>query len=191
VDELAEMLRWSFEYMQADDGEAVYLRLSTRPIAQLARSLSAVDRAAIIEGGYWLVPPTAGAELAIVASGTVALEAIAARDAIAEDIPGAGLLIVTSADRLQRGWQAGQRRGTDSHIDRLLGQLPASAGLVTVLDGHPATLSWLGAVKRHRVMTLGVDHFGQSGNLIDLYREYGLDADAILDAAARLCVHGN
>jgi pyruvate dehydrogenase E1 component len=191
VDELAVMLRWSLEYLQADDGEAVYLRLSTRPIEQITRTLTSGDRADIIEGGYWLVPPAADADLAIVASGAVISEAIAARDAIAEDIPGAGLLVVTSADRLQRGWQAGQRTGKDSHIERLLGRVSASAGLVTVLDGHPATLSWMGAVKRQRVMTLGVDHFGQSGNLIDLYREYGLDTAAILDAAARLCVHGD
>ena len=36
--------------------------------------------------------------------------------------------------------------------------------------------------------SLGVERFGQSGNLPDLYREYRLDADAILDAVARLFV---
>jgi pyruvate dehydrogenase E1 component len=35
---------------------------------------------------------------------------------------------------------------------------------------------------------LGVDRFGQSGDLPDLYRHYGLDADAILDAAAAACL---
>jgi pyruvate dehydrogenase E1 component len=59
---------------------------------------------------------------------------------------------------------------------------------VTVLDGHPATLSWLGAVARHRVVALGVDRFGQSGDIPDLYREYGLDSQAIIDAAARACL---
>ncbi len=59
---------------------------------------------------------------------------------------------------------------------------------MTVLDGHPATLSWLGAVAGHAVMPLGVEAFGQSGDIGDLYRVYGLDADAILGAAARLCV---
>ena len=56
---------------------------------------------------------------------------------------------------------------------------------MTVLDGHPATLSWLGSVARHRVVALGVDRFGQSGDIPDLYREYGLDVQAIVDAAAR------
>jgi pyruvate dehydrogenase E1 component len=59
---------------------------------------------------------------------------------------------------------------------------------VTVIDGHPATLSWLGAVRQHRVVALGVEKFGQSGSVPDLYRTYGLDAEAIVGAAARLCV---
>ena len=59
---------------------------------------------------------------------------------------------------------------------------------MTVLDGHPATLSWLGSVGLHRVQPLGVTQFGQSGDIPDLYRTCGLDVDAILDAAARLCV---
>ena len=78
--------------------------------------------------------------------------------------------------------------GELSYVERLLSQLSDRAGLVTVLDGHPATLSWLGAVRRHQVVPLGVDRFGQSGNIPELYRAYHLDADAIVTAAARLLV---
>ena len=60
--------------------------------------------------------------------------------------------------------------------------------LVTVLDGHAATLSWLGAVGRHDVIPLGIEKFGQSGNIPDLYRTYGIDEAAIVEAVARLCV---
>jgi pyruvate dehydrogenase E1 component len=60
--------------------------------------------------------------------------------------------------------------------------------LVTVLDGHPATLSWLGSAARRRVQPLGVERFGQSGNIFDLYRSYGIDAEAILDAVAMASV---
>jgi pyruvate dehydrogenase E1 component len=56
---------------------------------------------------------------------------------------------------------------------------------VTVLDGHPAVLSWLGAVRGQRVVPLGVERFGQSGDIPDLYRRYGLDEEAILDACAQ------
>jgi pyruvate dehydrogenase E1 component len=57
-----------------------------------------------------------------------------------------------------------------------------------VLDGYPSTLSWLGSVRGDRIISLGVDRFGQSGDIPDLYRLHGIDADAIVDAAARLCV---
>ena len=190
VDELTEVLRWSFEHIQADRGGSVYLRLSTRPLDQPQRELSADLRRQVVDGGYWFRSPAQGAELAIVVSGPVVAEAVDAYDEIAEDLPGAGLLVVTSADRLQRNWMAARKvgRGGEAHVAQLLKPLAPTAGLVTVLDGHPATLSWLGSVCQHRVQPLGVESFGQSGDIPDLYRAYGLDAAAILDAAARLCV---
>jgi len=100
---------------------------------------------------------------------------------VREDIPGAGLLHVTSADLLESDWR---RRGGESTTASLLAPLAPDAALVTVLDGHPATLSWLGAVRGHRVRALGVDRFGQSADLDDLYRIHGLDDAAILDACA-------
>src|SRR5260370_2951616 len=105
-----------------------------------------------------------------------------------EDIPGGGLVAVTSADRLHAGWLEGLRGGEESDVARLLAPLGQDAALVTLIDGHPATLSWLGAVARHRVYPLGVEHFGQSGDLPDLYRVYRLDADPVLDAAAPACL---
>ncbi len=191
ADELCEVLRWSFEHMQADDGGAVYLRLSTRPIDQPSRDFNTAFARDVTEGGYWMVPPGSGAEVALVASGAVLPEAIDAHRQIVEDIPDAGLLVVTSVDRLYRGWTDSHHGAIDApppHVTRLLGALPDRAGLVTVIDGHPATLSWLASVGRHRVIPLGVDRFGQSGDLHDLYREYGLDAEAMVDAAARLLV---
>jgi pyruvate dehydrogenase E1 component len=188
VDELAEILRWSFEHLQADDGSAVYLRLSTNPLRQPDRTLTPDLAQAIVDGGYWLVPPGPDAELAIVACGAVVGEAIEAHRQIGEDLPATGLLVVTSADRLHSGWRAAERGGAPSHIDRLLAALPESAGLVTVIDAHPATLTWIAAVRRHAISALGVDRFGQSGDMPDLYGKYELDADAIIGAAARLLV---
>jgi pyruvate dehydrogenase E1 component len=188
VDELTVLMRWGFEYMQAEKGGAVYLRLSTRPLAQPARSLDGDLAAGIVAGGYWLRPPAPGAELAIVYTGAVAPEAMAAHEALLEDLPGAGLLAVTSADRLHAEWLAELRGEGGSHVARLLAPLGRDAALVTVIDGHPATLSWMGAVAQHRVYPLGIERFGQSGDIPDLYRVYRLDADAILDAAARACL---
>jgi pyruvate dehydrogenase E1 component len=182
VDELSEILRWSLEHLQAEDGGAVYLRLSTRPLDQPDRTLTPAMREDILAGAYWLVSPEPGAELAIVASGPVVAEALEAHATLAEDLPGIGLLLVTSPDRLERGWRAGD----GSHVARMLEALPEGAALVTVLDGHPATLSWLAGVGPRPVVALGVDRFGQSGDLPDLYRAHGIDADAIVGAAARL-----
>ena len=101
---VATIMHWGFGHMQADDGGSVYLRLSTRPIEQPARDMAGL-RDDVIAGGYWAVEPGAHAPLAIVYSGAVAPEAQAAHGEILEDIPGAGLLAVTSADRLHRGWR--------------------------------------------------------------------------------------
>jgi pyruvate dehydrogenase E1 component len=189
VDELATIMLWGFEHMQADGGGSVYLRLSTRSIVQPERDVAAI-RDGVLAGGYWRVAPQQGATLAIVYSGAIAPEAEAAHAQILEDIPGAGLLAVTSPDRLHADWRAalGSPRAGGGHAQRLFSALAPNAALVTVIDGAPATLSWLGAVAGHRVYPLGVDRFGQSGDLDDLYRTYGLDSDAILDACARACV---
>ncbi|PWS36043.1 transketolase [Falsiroseomonas bella] len=187
ADELAILLRHAFDHMQKPDGSAVWLRLSTRALAQPERSL---DPAAVIAGGYWVVPPADGARIAIAYQGPVAPEAAEAFEELRAEEPGAGLLAITSPDRLHADWIAARRARRNgqarrpSHIETLLAPLAAEAAIVGVLDGHPAAHAWLGAVRGQRVVPLGVDRFGQAGDIPDLYREYGLDAAAILDACA-------
>jgi pyruvate dehydrogenase E1 component len=188
VDELSEILRWSFNHMQDAGGGSVYLRLSTRPLDQPSRAMSSSLREEVLAGGYWLEPPSHDCELAIIACGAVLPEAIEAHRQLSEDLPGAGLLVVTSPDRLERGWREAVQKRQDCQIAMLLSDLPQSAAMISVLDGHPATLSWLGSVRQHRILALGVDRFGQSGDIPDLYRTLGIDAEAIVAAAARLVV---
>ncbi|MBM86267.1 MAG: transketolase [Rhodospirillaceae bacterium] len=194
ADEMAAIMRWGFEYMQEDNGSSVYLRLSTRTINQPKREMTPALEAAILAGAYWLVEPADGAELAILFSGPVAPEVVEAHANLVDDIPGLGVLNVTSADRLYTEWQASLRRTTngftlrDCHLTRLLSRLDTRAGLVTVQDGHPANLSWIGSATGRRLYPLGVTNFGQSGDLPDLYRVYGIDTDAIIDMAAKACV---
>ncbi len=183
VDELSAIMHWAFEHMQETDGGSVYLRLSTRALDQPQRTLDAALTEQLIEGAYWEVQPQPGAELAVIYTGAVAAEAREAFDQVLEDFPGAGLMAVPSPDRLHRGWSAGMMGG-GSPIERLLAPMAGHAGLVTIIDGPPATLSWLGGVCGHKVRALGLEHFGQSGDVPDLYRAYRLDAEAILDAAA-------
>ena len=185
ADEVPVAMRWAFEHLQADGGGSVYLRLTTRQIPQPERAMTDELAASVLAGAYWLAPPRPGAELALAVTGAVAPEALAALEAVREDVPEAGLLLVTSPDRLHADWRA---NGAGSTAARLLAPLRPGAALVTVLDGHPATLSWLGAVLGHRVKALGVDRFGQSADIPDLYRAVGIDADAILDACAAACL---
>ena len=195
VDELAVLLRHAFSFMQRPEGSSVWLRLSTRSIEQPPREL---DAAAVIAGAHWVVPPAEGARIALAYQGPVAPEAFAAFAELAAEEPGAGLLAITSPDRLHAGWLAAMRarrggeRGAVSHIERVLAPLARGAALVTVLDGHPATHAWLGSVRGQRVVPLGPDRFGQSGDIPDLYRTYDIDTDAILDACAQalLGAHG-
>jgi pyruvate dehydrogenase E1 component len=191
ADELALLMEEAFRLIQAPDGESVYLRLTTRTIAQVERPDEGW-KAGALAGGYWMREPAPGAEAALVYSGAIAPEALVAWEALKDDVPGLGLLAVTSPDLLHRGWTARQRgrwgsgSGTVSHVEQLLAPLAPTAGLVTLIDAAPASLSWLGGVRGHRVSPLGIERFGQTGSLDDLYREYRLDTDAIVEAAAEL-----
>ena len=206
VDELAAILGFAFDYIQRDayadgaepsernwlrdeTGGSIYLRLSTRPVEQIERTMTPPLRQAIVDGAYWLREPGPNCQVVVAYTGAVAPEAIQATGLMAEDRRDVGLLAVTSADRLNAGWTAAWRvreRGlvhARSHIERLFASLPRHCGIVSVLDGHPATLAWLGAVYGHRVRPLGVEHFGQTGAIDDLYAHYGIDARAIIAAA--------
>lgn len=191
ADEVALFMEYAFDQMQRPDGSSVYLRLSTRSIPQIGRKNDSW-KADALKGGYWLKAPGKNAEAAIVFSGVVAPEALEAWEELLEDMPGLGLLNITSPDLLHRGWsnsKAARWKGQavePSHAETLLSALAPGAGLVTVIDGSPGALSWLGGVKGMRVSPLGTECFGQTGDLPDLYRTYRLDAEAIIDAAAEL-----
>ena len=200
---------WAFDYMQRQGdarpdladwprdvtGGSVYLRLSTRTIEQPTRTMDKALSDGIIRGAYWLKPPTPQCEVVIAYQGVLANEAIEASAQIGGDRRNVALLAVTSADRLNAGWHGAQRArlhgdsAARSHIETLLTDVPDRAGLVTAIDGHPATLGWLGSVLGHRTITLGVEHFGQTGTVHDLYAHFGIDAAAI-KAAARSFMPG-
>ena len=208
VDELAAILEWGFAYVQREgkaqagdwvrerEGGSVYLRLSTRPIDQLVRPMTDGLRHSIIDGAYWLREPAEGSMLAIAYQGVVGPEAALAVAEILHFCPGAGLLAVTSADRLNAGWTVAQRArqqgdpSAQAHIERLLASLARDARLVTVMDGHPATLSWLGSVHGHLVHGLGVENFGQTGTIHDAYALHRIDQQAIISAARAALADG-
>ena len=59
---------------------------------------------------------------------------------------------------------------------------------MTVHDSHPLALGWLGSVHGQKCEALGVDRFGQAGNISDLYAEYGIDSEAVVSAVADIIV---
>ena len=197
VDELAVIMGWGFQHLQREAGEggSVYLRLSTRTLEQPLRIMTPELQRGITDGAYWLRKPGANCDVVIAYTGAVAPEAIAAAGLCCESHRDVGLLAITSADRLHAGWTQARkarrdRRGVQhlSHIEGLLAALPRDCGIVSVIDGHPAALGWLGSVRGHRVEALGVEHFGQTGTIDDLYRAYGIDTNAIIEAAEALTV---
>ena len=173
-------------------GESVYLRLSTRAVDQgLAPAPSAAYRQHVLDGGYRLID--ARAEPAwdpemnavhIFAAGALVTEAVEASRLLREQGILASVFVVTSPDRLYRGLRMAR-----SHLERLVGADEEGVPVVSVLDGHSQALAFLGSALGVPQLPLGVDHFGQSGGLADLYRHYGLDAGAIA-GAARLLLGG-
>src|SRR5215213_11479543 len=107
ADELAAMMELAFRLIDDPNGESTYLRLSTRAVRQVERT-DDHWREGALAGGYWLRQPEPGAEAAIIAMGAVMPEALAAWEELSADIPGLGLLSVTSPDLLHRGWSAAQ-----------------------------------------------------------------------------------
>ena len=185
LDELAVLMDWAFAHMQCDDGGSVYLRLTTRPLPQPARRTDPAFRHLVIDGGYWWREPGPNAEIVLAYQGCIGHEVLQAAGRLADGYRDIGVLAITSADRLLAGWTVAQRGEGDSHIATLLSRLSRHCLLVTVTDGHPATLGWLGSVQGHRTVSLGVESFGQTGTVADLYALNGIDVDAIVRTVQR------
>lgn len=171
------------------DGMSAYLRLSTRPIDQ---ALAAIPedpaarerrRRQVVAGGYPLRRHD-HPQITVAVMGAMVTEALAAADRLQHSGVRADVICITSPGLLFQAWQARQGRGPGESwiLDQLL---PADRAtpLVTVLDGHPHTLSFLGNIHQVRTTGLGVSRFGQAGALEDVYRYHGIDTDSIVRAA--------
>ncbi|HEX3736671.1 MAG TPA: pyruvate dehydrogenase [Solirubrobacterales bacterium] len=175
------------------DGSSAYFRLSTRPVDQALAELPtepaalAARRHGVLSGGYALRRAPATPALTIAAVGVVVPEALAAATELAAAGVEADVICLTSADLVFRALQArqGLAAGEDAILEELL---PAerTAPIVAVLDGHPHTLAFLAAIGGAPIALLGVDDFGQSGDVDDLYRHFGIDAETIVGAALDL-----
>ena len=169
----------------AERRESLYLRLTTAPVEQrLAPPASAEQRAAVLAGGYRLVDGrriegwTPERAIHLFASGVMVSEALAAAGRLTEQQAFPSVFVVTSPDRLYRGL-----REPRPYVETLVSADEEEVPIVSVLDGHSHALAFLGGALGVPQLALGVDSFGQSGTRPDLYRHYGIDAEAIARAA--------
>jgi pyruvate dehydrogenase E1 component len=176
-----------------EDGTSAYLRLSTRPLEQ---SLAAVPAGAhareqrrrdVLAGGYRLRESATSPAVTLIGMGAIIPELLGAADELDAAGIAADAICLTSPDLIFRAVQArqGLQQGDAGVLDRLFPAERASP-IVSVLDGHPHTLGFLAALAAGRLAMLGVADFGQSGDVQDLYRHFGIDTETILGAALDL-----
>jgi pyruvate dehydrogenase E1 component len=185
--------------MQEPEGNALYLRLTTKPVDQApfaelcARRGEEAVRADVLAGGYWLRELEAGGDAVVIATcGAMVPEVLRAAELLERDEGvAAGVLCLSSPDRVYRDWR--RRRLThlgdihaarrDSHLERLVPAGMRHVPLVSVIDGASHALAFLGGALGMRVVPLGVDEFGQVGSLPAVYDAYDLSPEAIVTAA--------
>jgi pyruvate dehydrogenase E1 component len=172
--------------LDREGGESLYVRLSTKPVAQsLAPPPSDEYRAQVLRGGYRLIDARAEAgwdaednAVSLFAAGVMVPEAMEAARALRAEGILASLFVVTSPDRLYRGLRASR-----PYLEQLVTSEEEGVPIVSVLDGHSHGLAFLGSALGVPQIPLGVDHFGQSGSRPDLYAHYGIDGAGIARAA--------
>ena len=185
--------------MQEPDGESLYLRLTTKPVAQAPfaelverRGVDAVRRD-VLAGAYWLREPSPAEDtVVIVTCGAIVPEVLEAAETLEkEEGVCAGVLCMSSPDRAYRDWRARRlthlgditARRTRSHLEQLVPPALRSAPIVTVIDGASHALAWVGSALGMRSVPLGVDSYGQVGDLASVYDAYDLSPEAIATAA--------
>jgi pyruvate dehydrogenase E1 component len=195
--ELEILMCWALEQLQdREQGRPVYFRLSTNPIPQPAIELDEPLRRQVIAGGYWLRDHRHEPDYAqrdrfnLVATGVMVDQALRASEALREDGVYANVVNLTSPGRVFGGWNAwqGARLKGAAEPPYLFELFPREERLpmVSVIDGHPLALDWLGGALGVPQISLGVTQFGESGDIASLYRKMQIHADDIIDAVARL-----
>jgi pyruvate dehydrogenase E1 component len=195
----AQDLEWcllhALDSLGRPDGTSAYFRLSTRMLDQeLAAhptdgAARATRRAEVLSGGYAIRRSDSKPDITLVAMGVSIPEAIAASDELGKSGVSCDVICLTSADLVFRAVQARKGLGANSDLStspEVLERLfPAdrAAPIVTVMDGHPHTLSFLSSINRTAVTNLGVSDFGRSGDIDDLYEYFGIDTATIVGAA--------
>ena len=116
-------------------------------------------------------------------------EVMKSYEALINDGLNISVLLVVSPDKIYNDWhKLIKSNNKKSHIEKVLHNISLSASLITIIDGHSSALSWIGSVLGHKVYPLGVDKFGQSGNLDEVYKDNNIDFKSIIDNIAKSIV---
>ena len=181
-----------------DRTESVYLRLTTKRIDQSLLQIPEdpdeleVLRKQVLQGAYRLVDRRGDPEyrpgnvVHILASGAMVPEAVEASSRLLDEGILANVFNITGPGPLYKEFQEsvrGTMRGDHSRpefLSEVISIEERQAPLVSVIDGHPHSLAWMGSALRTAIYPLGVTGFGQSGSPSDLYKEYGIDVSSIV-----------
>jgi pyruvate dehydrogenase E1 component len=193
--ELEAILCWGFQQLlDRQHGKSLYVRLSTKRIEQARLEVTAERRRQVLSGGYWLrdyrgePDYRSKTRFHIFASGVMVPEALRASDAVREDDVYANVINITSPDLLFADWFRASGDGIQPYLDELIPPEERGVPAISVIDGHPLTLGWLGGALGCPLIPLGVVSFGESGSIQALYHKHHIDVESMLDAMARLLV---
>ena len=179
--------------------ESTYLRLTTKRVDQsLFRLPSDPDarehlRKQVLAGAYRQIDRSSepgyrpGTNVVhVVACGAMVPEALEASRLLLEEGIFANVINATGPgplyDSFHHSVRASMKGGGVSFFTDVVPLNERSAPLVTVADGHPLALAWLGGALGSPTYPLGVTSYGQSGNPPELYQEYEIGERSIMAA---------
>ena len=185
------------------DELAFYFRLTTRSIDQQPfydakqRIGEVTLRSQVLAGAYKLVDGRVALTkqddylapvVFLACSGAVIPEVLAAAKQLAEEGVIAHVIDITSLGRVFGSWQRTLKQGirtasTPSLPGVLRTTFTEKAPIVSIHDGSSHAMAWLGSALGMPQVAMGVDSFGQSGNIPDLYAMNDLNSESIVNGA--------
>ena len=164
--------------------------MSTKKLRQPERKLSEKSQKDIVKGCYWLYKPETSQPIILICTGVMIGEVEKLREEIKKEEIDIGVLIATSPDTLYSDWMDSTDKNISSHIEETLKLYNRNTALITIIDGHSSSLAWIGAVLGHKVYPMGLNKFGQSGELDEIYKYTNIDFKSIIDRIARSVING-
>ena len=184
---------WAIDQIMSEQGESVYLRLTTEDIDQPDIGDTAEFRENVIRGGYWYLDlrnesgyqPGSNAA-SVFATGPVIVEALRASEILRQQGLFVNVCNVTSWERLKRDWElywSEPERWEDPaagyHLNNLIPDDEIGAPMVVVGDFTPQVADWIGGALGRSVPVLAPRGFSETGRLEAVRALHGIDAGSI------------